>query len=292
MRTSPWIGWAFVFPALFVFTAVVILPIGWSLSLSLIRWNGFGPRTFIGLANFAEMFSDTVFRQALVNSLVFSVLGSAVQLVFGMAMAVTLASLTGFRNVIRVAYFLPAVISSVAISQIFVQMLAVNPEGLVNALLGAIGLGEARQPFLSNTSLTLLIVTLVDAYKFCAIYMAIFYSALLAVDADVLAAAELDGATPRQKLLLVRLPMIRATIAVSVVLVVSGTLRGFDIPFVMTNGGPGTSSELVSTYLYKTLFSQSEFGYGSAIAIFLVIECLVVVAVIRKAFHVNEGDAR
>jgi raffinose/stachyose/melibiose transport system permease protein len=280
-------GLLFAMPALIVFTAIVIVPIAWSLSLSLVRWNGLGRRAFVGIENYVQMFSDSVFRQALLNTVVFSGLGSLVQLVLGMTMAVSLISVPWFRNTIRVAYFLPAVISSVAISQIFAQLLAVNPEGIVNALFGLVGLGGFRQAFLSNTGLTLVIVTLIDAYKFCAIYMAIFYAALMGVDQDILSAAEIDGANWWQKLFLVRLPIIKATIAVSIVLVVSGTLKGFDISFILTNGGPGASSELVSTYLHKTLFNQSSFGYGSAIAVFLVVECLVVVAILRRLLRTD-----
>lgn len=291
MRTQNRAGWLFVLPALVVFTAIVIIPIGWSLSLSLGSWNGLSKWKFTGIENYVRMLQDTVFRQAFFNSLIFALVGSLAQLVMGMAMAVAIASAKWFRNAIRVAYFIPAVISSVAVSQIFVQLLSANPEGFLNGTLRAIGLEQYTQPFLSNTNLTLIIVTLVDAYKFCAIYMAIFYSALISLDRDVVSAAEIDGANWWEILFLIKFPLIWATIAASVVLVVSGTLRGFDVSFVMTNGGPGTSSELVSTYMYKTLFNRSNFGYGSAIAVFLVIECLLVVALIRKAFDSTERTA-
>lgn len=291
MRTQNRAGWLFVLPALVVFTAIVIIPIGWSLSLSLGSWNGLSKWKFTGIENYVRMLQDTVFRQAFFNSLIFALVGSLAQLVMGMAMAVAIASAKWFRNAIRVAYFIPAVISSVAVSQIFVQLLSANPEGFLNGTLRAIGLEQYTQPFLSNTNLTLIIVTLVDAYKFCAIYMAIFYSALISLDRDVVSAAEIDGANWWEILFLIKFPLIWATIAASVVLVVSGTLRGFDVSFVMTNGGPGTSSELVSTYMYKTLFNRSNFGYGSAIAVFLVVECLLVVAIIRKAFDSTERTA-
>ena len=291
MRTQNRAGWLFVLPALVVFTAIVIIPIGWSLSLSLGSWNGLSKWKFTGIENYVRMLQDTVFRQAFFNSLIFALVGSLAQLVMGMAMAVAIASAKWFRNAIRVAYFIPAVISSVAVSQIFVQLLSANPEGFLNGTLRAIGLEQYTQPFLSNTNLTLIIVTLVDAYKFCAIYMAIFYSALISLDRDVVSAAEIDGASWWEILFLIKFPLIWATIAASVVLVVSGTLRGFDVSFVMTNGGPGTSSELVSTYMYKTLFNRSNFGYGSAIAVFLVVECLLVVAIIRKAFDSTERTA-
>jgi raffinose/stachyose/melibiose transport system permease protein len=285
MIRKPLTAWLFVLPALLVFTALVIAPILWSLSLSLVRWNGLGKQVFVGFGNYLQMLRDKVFVEAFFNTLFFSVVGSVVQLLAGMAMAVSLLAIRKFRNLIRVAYFVPAVVSSVAIAQIFGQVLAVQPEGLVNALLGAVGLGQYKAAFLSEPRLTLLIVTLVDAYKFCAIYMAIYYSALISIDSEMLDASLVDGANWLQQLLLVRIPAIRATIAVTIVLVVSGTLKGFDVSFVLTGGGPGASSELVSTYLYKSLFNASNFGYGSAIAVFLAIECLLVVIALRWALR-------
>ena len=285
MVRKPLTAWLFVLPALLVFTALVIAPILWSLSLSLVRWNGLGKQVFVGFGNYLQMLRDKVFVEAFFNTLFFSIVGSVVQLLAGMAMAVSLLAIRRFRNLIRVAYFVPAVGSSVAIAPIFGQVLAVQAEGLVNALLGAVGLGQYKAAFLSEPRLTLLIVTLVDAYKFCAIYMAIYYSALISIDSEMLDASLVDGANWLQQLLLVRIPAIRATIAVTIVLVVSGTLKGFDVSFVLTGGGPGASSELVSTYLYKSLFNSSNFGYGSAIAVFLAIECLLVVIALRWALR-------
>jgi raffinose/stachyose/melibiose transport system permease protein len=230
---------------------------------------------------------DRVFRQAVINSLLFSLGGAVVQLLFGMAMAVVLLSLPSFRNLTRAAFFIPSIISSVAISQIFVQLLAVNPEGIFNGLLGLVGLG-AWKAFLGDPNLSLAIVTLVDAYKFSAIYMAIYYAALASIDAELIDAAHIDGANWWQTLYQIRIPVIRSTVIATVVLVISGTLKGFDISFIMTNGGPGVSSELVSTYLYKTLFNSSNFGYGSAIAVFLAVECLVAVLLIQWVFAGEE----
>jgi len=283
-------AWLFVLPALIVFTAIVIVPIGWSFSLSMVRWNGLGPRNFVGLDNYLKMLQDSVFRQAFFNNLIFSAAGSVFQLIMGMSMAIVLLSMRWFRNLTRVAYFLPIVISSVAISQIFSQLLAVNPEGMVNAVFGLIGADNLKGAYLSDTRLTLMIVTLVDGYKFSAIYMAIYYSALIQIDSDIVEASAIDGANWWQQLFLIKLPVIKATLAVSVVLVVSGTLKGFDISFILTKGGPGAASELVSTYLYKVLFNSSNFGYGSAIAVFLSVECLIVVAILRRLLRAERVE--
>lgn len=284
-------AWAFTAPALIVFTTIVVIPVLWSLSLSGFQWSGFGPMKFVGLDNYVRLFSDDVFRQVVLNNLVFTLLGSAVQVVLGMAMALLLLSIRTFRNTIKVVYFIPTVISSVAISLIFVRLLSAEPEGVVNSFWRTIGLDGLRDAYLSNPDLALVIVTLVDAYKFCAIYMIIYYTALVSVDQEILEAAELDGANWLQRFISIKMPLIKGVVAATIIMVVSGTLKGFDVSYIMTNGGPGASSELVATYLYKTVFQSLDFGYGSAMAVFLAIECLVIVAIIRWLFRKQEQEA-
>lgn len=290
MQTRRFVPWLYVAPALIVFTALATAPVAWTFGTSFMSWNGLAPMEFVGLDNYTQLFGDGVFRQAFVNNLFFMLVGTVVQVVVGLVMALLLLSIEQFRNVIKVAYFIPCVISSVAISQVFVKLLSVHPLGVVNALLSAVGFGDVQVDFLSNPDLALLLVTLVDAYKFCAIYMVIYYSAFVSIDAGVLDAATIDGCNWWQQFVYIKFPLIKAVILVTVVMLVSGTLKGFDVSYVMTHGGPGASSELISTYMYKTIFNSSEFGYGSAIGVFLTIECLVIVAIVRKIFRVDDGQ--
>jgi raffinose/stachyose/melibiose transport system permease protein len=280
--------WLFVLPALLIFTGVVTIPVVWSMSLSVFQWNGIGAMKFAGFENYVRLINDPVMQTAFFNNLFFMVVGTFVQIVIGMILAMLLLSIEAFRNIIKVAYFIPCVISSVAISQIFAQLLSINPEGVVNAAFGAIGLDGLRGAYLSDPQLALIIVTLVDAYKYCAIYMVIYYSAFMSVDGEVLDAASLDGANWWQQYVYVKFPLIKGVVLVTVVMLMSGTLKGFDVSYILTNGGPGASSELVSTYLYKTIFTSSNFGYGSAIAVFLALECLVIVGIIRRVFRNEE----
>lgn len=273
--------WMFVLPALLVFMFTVIVPIVWSFTYSLYEWNGIGDKRFVGLDNYVRMVSDNVFHTAFKNNLIFTVLGTVVQIVVGMTMAVILTSITRFRNFIKVVYFIPCVISSMAISQIFAKMLSVNPEGVVNSFLGAVGLEHLQAAFLSDPKLTLIIVTLVDAYKFCAIYMVIYYTAFISISNDIIEASVIDGCSWWQQYVYMRFPLIKGIFLITVVMLVSGTLKGFDVPYILTNGGPGASSELVSTYMYKVTFNSVNYGYGSAIAVFLVVECLLIIAGIR-----------
>ncbi|WEV67038.1 sugar ABC transporter permease [Bifidobacterium sp. ESL0769] len=279
-------AWPYFMPAVVVFTIIVVVPILWTLVVSLFKWNGIGGMKFAGLANFQHMISDPVFRQAFVNNLIFTLLGTCAQMFGGLVMSLLLICIEHFRNFMRTVYFVPCVISSVAISQIFSQLLAVSPPGVFNSIIQAFG-GQPHA-FLSDPKLALVLVTLIDAYKFAGIYMVIYYAALQSVDQEVLEAALIDGCNWWQQLIYIRIPLIRAVVEVSMVMLVSGCLKGFDVSYVLTAGGPGSSSELVSTYLYKTIFLSGNFGYGSAISVFLAVECLVAIWILRKLFGKDE----
>ena len=280
--------WLFLMPALVVFVATVIVPVIWSLFYSLFDWNGIGEMDFIGIDNYVRMFNDKKMVTAFTNNLKFMLLGTCVQVFMGLLMATLLSAITKGSNILRVLYFIPCIISSMAICKIFDKLLSVQPEGLVAAIVSA--LGGKPKALLSSPQHALLMVTLIDAYKFCGLYMVIFYSAFMAIDHEVIEAAFIDGCTWWKQYWYVRLPMIKPIFFTVVVILVNGTLKSFDVPYILTNGGPGTASELVATYLYKVSFNSTKFGYGSALSVFLLVESLIAVGIIR--FIGNRSEKR
>ena len=119
-------------------------------------------------------------------------------------------------------------------------------------------------------------------------YMVIFYAALISLDPEICEAAKIDGANGWQTLIRVKLPMIKEVLLLTLTMVLTGALRGFDIPYILTNGGPGNVSELMSTYMYKRAFGSNQYGYGSAIAVFIIVESMLVVALLRTIFTSKE----
>lgn len=271
--------WLFVLPAMLVYILTVLIPILWSLTYSFFSYNGLDRMKFIGLDNYTRMLSDAVFKTAVVNNLFFMIIGSVFQVGVGLLLAVILTSIRRGNNILRVVYFIPCIISSMAICQIFSKLLSIQPQGVVNFVFAQLGLHQ--QAFLTEPHLTLLLVTLIDGYKFCGLYMVIFYSALMSIDKEVIEAAYIDGCGWMQSYRYVKFPMIKSVFFVSLVIVVNGTLKGFDISYILTKGGPGTSSELVATYMYKTAFNMVDFGYGSALSVFLVVESLIAVGILQ-----------
>lgn len=271
----------FLLPPVLLFGAGVLLPIIQSLVLSFFNWDGITNMQFVGIDNYAKMLSaDPTFWKAFVNQLVYLVICVVIQMGAGLGIALLLLTITRGREALKVLYLMPAVISTTAIALLFQRIYSFDPKGLVNTLLGAVGLDSLERPWLSDVHTVLAAVSVPEGWRFLGLYTIILYAALLSVPKELEEAAQLDGASAWQVFTKIRFPHIRPVWATTLVMVVTYGLRGFDIPYLLTNGGPGQSSELVTTYMYKTAFVSTNYGYASAISVFIVVECLVAVALI------------
>lgn len=271
----------FLLPPLLLYGAAVLLPIVQSLVLSFFSWDGITDMQFVGLSNYRHMLvGDTLFWTTFVNQLGYVAVCLVLQLGGGLAAAALLASLTRGREVVKVLYLLPAVISTLAIAFLFQRIYSMEPAGLLNGLLGSVGLDSLARPWLSDVHTVLVAVSAPEGWRFIGLYTVILYAALLAVPKEIEEAARLDGANQWQVFTRIRFPYIRPVWTTTSIMATTYALRGFDIPYLLTNGGPGHSSELVTTYMYKTAFTSTDFGYASAMSVFIVIECLVAVGLI------------
>ncbi len=271
--------WLFAAPALIIYIFIVILPILWSLTYSFTDWNGIGKMDFVGLDNYVKMFSDKTLWIAFKNNIFFMILGTVFQLLMGLVMAVLLSSIVKGSNLLRIIYFIPCIVSSMAICKIFEKLLSVQPRGVLVAIMDLLGL--APHAFLSEPDWALTFVTLIDGYKFCGLYMVIFYSAFMNVSKEVLESAYLDGCNWFQQLIYIKMPLIKNIFFMVLIILINGCLKGFDVSYILTKGGPGNASELVSTYMYKTAFSMSKFGYGSTLGVFIMAESLLAVGIVQ-----------
>lgn len=275
----------FLLPALLVFLFTVVLPIVWSLVYSFYGWNGIGDMKFIGVQNYIKMFTDDpVFWTAFKNNLIYVAINIVIQLSFGVLLALLLTRLPFGVNVMKTLYFTPAIISSVAICQVFQKILSMEPMGLVNYFLIAIGQENLARSWTADPNTALGIVSGIEGYRYIGLYMIILYSAFISIPTDVVEAAKIDGAHGWSMFSRIKFPLIRGVFTVTLVMVANGTMRGFDIPYLLTRGGPAYRTEMMATYMYKSAFLTSQFGYASAIAVFIALECLIVVSFIRKIY--------
>ena len=262
-----------------VFAFVVIIPILWTIVLRFQDWNGITAAKFVGIKNYQKLLSERTFNKAFWNNLKFVAISTTYQLSLGLILAVILSSITKGRNLFKVMYFVPCIISTVAIAQIFIKFLALQPMGVINIVFQAIGIKP--QSWLGTPSTALSTLALVDGYKYCGIYMVILYSGLTSIPQEVVEAAYIDGCGWFKQHLYIKLPMIKGVFGVVLVMLISGTLKSFEMPYVLTNGGPGTASEMIATYMYKTAFQTMRYGYSSAMAVFLMLECLIAVRIVN-----------
>jgi raffinose/stachyose/melibiose transport system permease protein len=271
----------FLLPPLVLYSVAVLLPIVQSLVLSFFSWDGITDMAFVGIDNYIKMITrDDVFWTAFGNALGYLAICLVLQLGGALVVAGLLTALPRARELVKTLYLLPAVISTVAIALLFQRIYALEPVGLVNQVLELVGLGQFQTAWLSNVQTVLAAVSIPEGWRFTGLYMLIIYAALMAVPRDLEEAARLDGASWWQVFWRIRFPYIRPVWITTTVMATTFALRGFDIPYLLTNGGPGQSSELLTTYMYKTAFVHTDYGYASAISVFIVIECLVAVGLI------------
>ena len=262
-------------------------PIIVSIYYSLLDWNGIGKKTFIGLNNYIKLIGDNVFKQAFFNNILYIIIVMVLQLGFGFTTAILLTYLKKGRGFIQTVYYIPSVITVIAISQLFTGFYSYEPVGLFNIFRKLLGLKPIA--FLSEYKTVLWAVASVEGWQYIGIYMIIFYSALVSVSPDILEAARIDGASELQILFNIRIPAISNVIMLSCILSLVGALRGFAAPMNMTKGGPNHRSEILATYMYKKAFTSRDYGYGSAIAIVIVILSIIGVLLISKYMD-NESE--
>ncbi|NGM82616.1 sugar ABC transporter permease [Paenibacillus sp. 7124] len=266
-----WIIAAGLLPALLIYTLFSVYPILSSIYYSLFKWDGFSPKQWHGLQNYANLIGDGVFWQSIRNNLyfvLFSVLG---EIPLGLYLAIMLNGKLFRRDgIFRTVFFMPVVISTIVVSLIW-NMFYNYQFGLVNTALRAFGLDHWAQNWLGNPGLAIFVLCLVVVWQYTGLYMVIFLAALQNVPSEVLEAAELDGAVGFKRTWNIVVPIIADTIFASIVLCISGALRAFDLIFIMTNGGPSHSTEVGATYMFAQTFNSMKYGYGSAISTAIII---------------------
>lgn len=270
----------FLLPTLFFMTVFVVWPILASFELSLYKWNGIDPtREAIGLGNWTRLLNDGIFWRAFGNNLKVVVLSIAVQMPVAMALAILLERGGPRFRIFKTVYFFPLLMSSVAVGILFKYIY--DPSfGLVNDLLKAVGLGGLTRAWLSDPGIVLYSVIAVICWQYIPFYMVLFLAALTGIPEELRDAALIDGATEGQYYWRIALPLVQGTVRTAVILSLIGSLKYFDLIWVMTEGGPSNASELMATYMYKKAFPSFEMGYGSTVAsaLFIIVMAISLVA--------------
>lgn len=275
----------YITPALFLVFALIYVPIVETGYFGLTKWSGIGAKEFIGFDNYIKLFHDSAFWQSAYHSLLLAVF-STVSLIGYLIVAFILTEKIKGSDLLKKIYLIPMLLSSVAIAQLWLKVYHPT-NGILNSIL--VSLGVHNPPaWLADPNLVLYAIIVPIIWQYAGFYILIYYAALKNIPESLIEAARLDGATPWQIALKIKLPLIMNVIKVTIVLAVVGSLKYFDLIYVMTNGGPNGASEVMASYMYHQAFFSFDFGYGSAIGFFLLVICLVVTWLISKFTAADE----
>lgn len=255
-------------PALLLFTAFFVYPVGYAIAYSLTNSAGFGAAKFVGLDNYTALLDDPFFRKSLENTVLILVVSVLVLVPASFGLALVLRQRVRGAGALRALVFGPAIIAPILVGLIWVFIL--DPRvGLLNRLLEPLGIGPVQ--WIGGNTLTPYAVSLVFIWSSIGFAMTIFYAGLQLLPEDVMEAATLDGATTWQRLRHVTIPMMRETFAIVTILLITNVFKIFELVYMLTGGGPVHRSETVVSYMYFVTFTNQRYGSGMAIAVVIFV---------------------
>jgi len=298
VRRGRGVYWLYLAPGGVLFAAVIAVPFGASLYLSLTKWSGIGDPTYVGFRNYERLLHDDVFWTSFRNTAAMIVAMVVVPTVIGLLLAAVLFDVIGRRfsgpvsGTLRAVFYLPQVLPVVVAGIVWGWIL--RPDGTANDLLDAVGLGGLSHDWLGSPSTALGAVMLVMIWVQIGYPVVVFMAALQRVDPDLYEAAELDGAGWLRRFRHITVPQIRPEMFVVTLTCTIAALKVFGPIFALTRGGPDNATIVPSYFAYSTFFKKLNVGYGSAIATVLTLIIVVVSAVfirVQSAAENAEGTA-
>lgn len=283
-RITPWL---YVLPALILIVGIIYVGIGYTGWVSLLDWNGIDASAkFIGLTNFVNIAQDPVFWAAVGHVAVFGVIAIVVQMVIGLFMAILLSGRSVYgRPLYKVILFLPVVLAPAAVATAFREILA--PDGQLNQLLHTFGLA-ASPAWLADPHLALYALAAINIWQWTGFSFLLYQAAISQIDQNLFEAAAIDGAGSGKIIRYILLPQLKGTHATLALTGCIGALKTFDIVYLTTGGGPGRSTEFLTTYIYKEVIEQYHAGYSAALSIVLLVLALILTSVQIRAYRFGE----
>ena len=286
-KESKFSSYAFMLPALIIYLSVIVIPVFYSIYISLNKWNGVAPMQFVGLGNFVNLFTnDKTFLIALKNNLLWIVMTIVITMSVALAFAVMLNHQFRGRTVFRALFYFPCVVAPIAVAIIWRWIY--NPNiGFINQFFKAIGVGY-KQTWISTPSTSIYAVFAASLWQAIGSPMILFMAGLQAVPSEILEAAWVDGATPVKRFFLVTVPLLKNTFVMVIANLITAAMKVYDIVAGLTDGGPNNATQMLGTYMYSQTFQYNNVGMGTAVAVVMVLMMLVVI-VPYVIFTAREG---
>ncbi|MGO5442512.1 carbohydrate ABC transporter permease [Faecalimonas sp. LCP19S3_D12] len=279
------ISFAFAAPAFIIYTGLLIIPIIMAFYFSMFKWNGFNEMEFIGIKNYMDVFRDARLGNAVQNTLIIAVVVILIVNALGLGLAMLVNKATKKSNFFRTIFFIPFVLSTVAISFVWKSILSYN--GVFNGLLESLGQSELIGNWLGEKGPAIVCIIIVEIWRTLGYHMMLYLAALQTVPGELYEACTVDGGNRWNKFTNVTLPLIVPGMSVSILMSIINELRMYDVVKIMTDGGPGYDTETIVYNIVSQGFSNSMVGYSSAISVVLfvaigAISIFVVTAMSKK----------
>ena len=277
-----WFGWLFAAPALVVYALFVLRPLLLTVQYSLYKWDGVGPSTWVGLANYRKLFTDSELLDSIFNAFKLIVFFSFIPVMLGLFIASTIRRISETRLAVvaRVVLFLPQVIPLVSAGIVWTWLL--SSTGFVNQFLSWIGLGSVTRAWLGDFSTALPAVGVIGAWVLVGLCTLLLLAGMSKVDPGQYEAARLDGAGSVREFFSITLPNVRQEVGVCITITVIAALASFDIIYISTQGGPGSTTMVPGLEIYYLAFSERQIGTASALAVALMVLVLLVVVPLQR----------
>ena len=268
--------WPFLLPALIIYLSVIVIPVGYSLVISLFKWNGVAEMQFVGLGNYKNLFTnDKVFMTALKNNLLWIVMTIGLTMTVSLGFAVLLNNKFRGRTVFRALFYFPCVVAPIAVAIIWRWIY--NPNiGFINQFFKALGI-NFKQTWISDPKVSIYAVFFAALWQGIGSPMILFLAGLQGVSPDVREAATVDGASPIRKFFWITVPLMKQTFVMVIANLITAALKVYDIVAGLTDGGPNNATQMLGTYMYSQTFQYNNVGMGTAVACVMLFMMLIVI---------------
>jgi raffinose/stachyose/melibiose transport system permease protein len=275
----------FISPGLIFYFIIIVLPIFRSGYYSLLDWNGINEAVFVNIKNYLNLFQDVNknFYPSALHSLILAGLSVFIQLPLSLTLALLLNAGIKGEKTYRTIYFIPVIISTVIIGELWKKIY--HPTyGILNVFLNVIGAGSLAKEWLGSTQTALFAAFIPMIWQYIGYHMLLMYTSAKAISRDIYEAALVDGASGVTIAFRITIPQMIPMLKACTIFAIIGSLKSFDLIYILTKGGPMGATEVPSTLMYNEIFTRYAYGYGSAIAVFIVFECLFFTILVQRLF--------